>query len=356
MRLALVHDWLNQIGGAEDVLDHLLTMYPDAPLYTSLYDAGQMPWPHHDIRTLWLDRIPGIYQHHQRYLPLYPLAWGGLHLDDYDVVLSNKSGFCHGLHTSGLHICYCLAPTRYVWGFDAYAARENMGRAPRAAVRALLPWLRGWDKRAADRVDHFIAISTDIQDRIRRYYNRDAEIIFPPVDVQTRFQPVAEQGNYFLSLGRLVPYKRVDLIVEACTRLNLPLKVGGTGRDMARLRALAGPSVEFLGFVPDDDLPELFARCRAFVFPGFEDFGITPVQAQACGRPVIAYGQGGPRDTVLPGVTGEHFHTQNAEALMEVLRDFDADAYDPATIRAHALQFDSRIFQEKIAAYIQRVS
>ena len=303
MQLALVHDWLNQIGGAEDVLDHLMAQYADAPIFTSIYDADNMPqqWRARDMHTLWLDRLPGIYTHHQRYLPLYPLAWGGLDLSAYDVVLSNKSGFCHGLKSGAgtLHICYCLTPTRYVWQFEAYAARENLGTSVRLAIQSLLPWLRWWDRRAAQGVDHFIAISKAIQERIQRYYGRESVVIYPPVDVD-RFVPADHHDDYFLSLGRLIPYKRVDLIVEACTRLNLPLKVGGTGRDLERLKSIAGPTVEFLGFVPVDDLPELFARCRAFVFPGLEDFGITPVQAQATGRPVIAYAGGGALDTVIP--------------------------------------------------------
>ncbi|HLA42564.1 MAG TPA: glycosyltransferase, partial [Aggregatilineales bacterium] len=217
-----------------------------------------------------------------------------------------------------------------------------------------IPYLRRWDKRAAARVHHFIAISTDIQQRIKQFYGRDSEIIFPPVEVQERFIPVQKHENYFLSLGRLVPYKRVDLIVEACTRLNLPLKVGGTGRDLERLQSIAGSSVEFLGFVPDKDLPELFARCKAFIFPGMEDFGITPVQAQAAGRPVIAYAGGGALDTVIPGKTGVLFKEQSIECLMETLQNFNADDYNPALIRQHALQFDSRIFEQKITAYVNR--
>lgn len=358
MQIALVHDWLNQIGGAEDVLDDLLRMYPQAPLYTSIYDRAKMPshWQAHNIQTLWLDHLPGIYRHHQRYLPLYPLAWGGVNLSAYDVVLSNKSGFCHGVktQTNTLHICYCLAPTRYVWQFDQYANRESLNPAIKAAVKAFLPWLRWWDTQAAQKVDRFIAISHDIQNRIKRFYGRDSDIIYPPVQVQDRFKPVQQHGDYFLSLGRLIPYKRVDLIVEACTRLNLPLKVGGRGRDMERLKAIAGDTVEFLGFVPDEDLPELFARAKAFVFPGFEDFGITPVQAQACGRPVIAYAAGGALDTVMDGKTGMHFHEQSVEALMDALTRFDASDYDPATIRQHALQFDSEIFEQKITAYVQQ--
>ncbi|MBZ0310434.1 MAG: glycosyltransferase [Anaerolineae bacterium] len=358
MRLALVHDWLNQLGGAEDVLDHLLRLYPDAPLYTCIYDREKMPahWQHHDIRTLWMDKLPDVYRKHQRYLPLYPLAWAGLDLSDYDVILSNKSGSCHGVSygKKTLHICYCLAPTRYVWQFDTYAARENLAAPVRLAVKSQLPWMRSWDKKVAQRVHHFIAISTDIQQRIQTFYGRESEIIYPPVEVEERFKPAASHDSYFLSLGRLIPYKRVDLIVEACTRLNLPLKVGGTGRDRERLESLAGPTVEFLGYVPESDLPDLFARCRAFVFPGLEDFGITPVQAQAAGRPVIAYGAGGALDTVIPGKTGVLFYEQSVEALMNTLQNFDDGLFNPEEIRRHALRFDSRVFEQQITDLVAR--
>lgn len=356
MRLTLVHDWLNQLGGAEDVLDHLLRFYPDSPLYTSIYDREKMPrhWQNHEIHTLWMDKLPDIYRKHQRYLPLYPLAWGGLDLSDHDVILSNKSGFCHGVQygEKTLHICYCLAPTRYVWQFDLYAARENLAKPIRWAVRSQLGWMKYWDKQAAQRVHHFIAISHDIQQRIKHFYGRDSVVIYPPVEVENRFQPAKSNDGYFLSLGRLIPYKRVDLIVEACTRLNLPLKVGGTGRDRERLESIAGPTVEFLGYVPDSELPDLFARCKAFIFPGFEDFGITPVQAQAAGRPVIAYGAGGALDTVIPGKTGLLFYEQTVEALTKSLQDFDETAYNPSEIRQHALQFDSRIFEQQITNFI----
>lgn len=357
MKLALVHDWMNQIGGAEDVLDELMQDYPSAPIYTSIYDRVHMPqhWQARHIKTLWLDRLPGIYRHHQRYLPLYPLAWAGLDLSEYDVVLTNKSGFCHGLQVGAdtLHICYCLAPTRYVWQFEHYAQRESLGKSVQLAVKSLLPWMRWWDYRAAQQVHHFIAISRDIQQRIKTYYKRDSEIIYPPVDVKKRFVPSHSHGDYFLSLGRLVPYKRVDLIVEACTRLGLPLKVGGTGRDLERLKSIAGETVEFLGFVPDEQLPELFANCKAFVFPGFEDFGITPVQAQATGRPVIAYAAGGALDTVVDGVTGMHVHAQTVEAFMQVLQAFDESDYNSEVIRQHALQFDREVFNTKIQQMIE---
>lgn len=360
MNLALIHDWLNQRGGAEDVLDTLVDLYPAAPLYTSIYAPDIMPDTYRDldIRPLWLDRLPAIHTHHQPYLPLYPFGWGGLDLSGYDVLLSNKSGFCHGVRfdpATTIHICYCLAPTRYVWSLESYIAREGLGRPVELALRPLVAWLKQWDYAAAQRVTHFIAISTDIQGRIRDYYDRESDIIYPPVET-ARFEPVpAEQvEDYFLVISRLVPYKRIDLAVQAATQLGLPLKVGGKGRDLDRLREMAGPTVEFLGFVPDDALPGLMARCKAFIFPGFEDFGITPVQAQAAGRPVVAYGAGGALDTVLPGVTGVHFREQTVHELATAMQTFDAAAYDPAAIRQHALQFDTAVFNRQITAYVER--
>jgi glycosyltransferase involved in cell wall biosynthesis len=357
MKLALVHDWLNQIGGAEDVLAELVDMFPTSPIFTSLYAPDVMPahYRQWDIRPLWSDRLPGIRRHHQPYLPIYPLAWGSLDLSAYDVILSNKSGFCHGMQAGGaLHICYCLAPTRYVWQLEHYVAREGLGAAAQAALKPLIALLRRWDYAAAQRVTHFIAISTDIQQRIRLFYNRESTIIYPPVDC-ARFTPVPahEVGDYFLVVSRLIPYKRIDLAVQAATRLGVPLKVGGRGRDLERLRAMAGPTVEFLGYVPDDELPALMARCKAFIFPGFEDFGITPVQAQAAGRPVIAYRAGGALDTVREGKTGVFFNEQTVESLMTAMIQFNAAAYQPETIRAHALTFDTPLFKTALSRYIE---
>ncbi len=357
MTLALVHDWLNQRGGAEDVLETLVARYPASPIYTSLYAPDLMPAFYHDwdIKTLWSDKLPGIHTHHQPYLPIYPLAWGGLDLSAYDVILSNKSGFCHGVQHDDktLHVCYCLAPTRYVWQLDAYIAREGFGRVIDVGLRPLVAAMRRWDYAAAQRVDHFIAISTEIQQRIKTYYGRKSEIIFPPVDT-TRFQPSNRVEDYYLVVSRLIPYKRIDLAVQAATRLGVPLKVGGKGRDLDRLQALAGPTVEFLGYVADDDLPDLMARCKAFLFPGLEDFGITPVQAEAAGRPVIAYGGGGALDTVIPGVTGELFSEMTVESLMAIMRDFDAGRYNTAAIRKHAEQFDAALFTQQIGDYVER--
>ena len=359
MKIALVHDWLNQIGGAEDVLEALKRIYPACPLYTGIFAKSLMPahYQDWDIRRLWIDKLPGIHQRHQAFLPLYPFAWNQLHLHGFDVILSNKSGFCHGLRFSpqSLHICYCLTPTRYVWQLDSYLEGESIGAATTMLLRPLIARLRRWDYAAAQRVSHFIAISTAVQERIRRFYNRESTIVFPPVETE-RFAAAAtrETGDYYLVVSRLIPYKRIDLAVQAATELGLKLKIAGAGRDLQRLRALAGDGVEFLGYVPGAQLPGLMARCRALIFPGLEDFGIAPVQAQAAGRPVIAYGGGGALDTVKPGVTGERFAEMSADSLKEVWRKFNHRAYNPQEIQRQARKFDESVFAERIDAFVQQ--
>jgi glycosyltransferase involved in cell wall biosynthesis len=220
-------------------------------------------------------------------------------------------------------------------------------------LRPLVTALRRWDYAAAQRVHHFIAISTEIQARIKTYYGRDSVVIYPPVDT-TRFQPSTEVDDYYLVVSRLIPYKRIDLAVQAATRLGVRLKVGGRGRDIDRLKAMAGPTVEFLGYVPDDQLPDLMARCKALLFPGLEDFGIVPVQAQAAGRPVIAYAGGGALDTVIPGKTGERFADLTVDSLCAVMTRFDASRYAPDVVRSHALQFDKAVFDREITGYVEQ--
>lgn len=355
--LALVHDWLNQLGGAEDVLETLVRRFPAAPIFTSIYAPGLMPshyrqWP---IRVSFMDRLPGVHRHHQPYLPLYPLAFERFDFTGYDVILSNKSGFCHGIHPppGAVHICYCLTPTRYVWNFEDYASREGLGAAARLALRPLLAWLRRWDKEAASRVHHFIAISSEVQRRIARFYGRESVIIYPPVETRRFTDAVTgDAGDYFLSLGRLIPYKRVDLAVQACTELGLPLRVAGDGRDRARLERMAGPTVKFLGRVPEADLPQLMARCRAFIFSGREDFGIAPVQALAAGRPVIAFAGGGALDTVQDGVTGLLFREQTVEALKVALLRLTQMTFDSRAVSQSAARFDARVFVEQLQAFV----
>ena len=264
MKIALVHDWLNQHGGAERVLEHLMGFFPGSPLYTSIYWRDKMPASYRswDIHTTWMDRLPGVHAHHQWFFPLYALAFANLDVSHagYDLVLSNKSGFCHGTHTGAMpHLCYCLAPTRYVWEFDGYAAREQLPGVLKAALKPVVAALRRWDFRVAQRpATHFVAISTEIQARIRRYYHRDSVIVYPPVDVD-RYHPVTQHEDYYLIVSRLIPYKRIDLAVRAFNELELPLRIAGSGRDLASLQALAKSNVTFMGYVPDDDLPSLLA-------------------------------------------------------------------------------------------------
>jgi glycosyltransferase involved in cell wall biosynthesis len=358
MEVALVHDWLNQMGGAEAVLENLVQLFPRAPIYTSIYWRDEMPpaYMDWDIRPLWLNHAPGIYDHYQHYFALFPAAWSSLNLARYDVILSNKSGFCHGLRARNrqhraLHICYCLAPTRYVWTFDEYARSEGMSASLRLALKPLIAALRRWDYGAAQRVDHFIAISTEIQQRIKRYYQRDSDLIYPPVDIR-RFAPQAEQGDYYLIVSRLIPYKRIDLAIEAFNRFGLPLVIAGSGRDATRLEKLAQPNVQFLGRVPDADLPDLMARCKAFIFPGREDFGITPVEAQACGRPVIAFGAGGALDSVIDGETGVLFSAQTIESIMAAIQRCDTLKFDASVIHRHAETFSLETFRQKLTTFI----
>jgi len=356
MKVALVHDWLNQLGGAEDVLEQFVRLFPDAPLYTSLYWREKMPahWQDWPIQTSFIDRLPLARRRQQLYFPLYPLAFEQFDFSGYDLVLSNKSGFCHGVITGPetVHICYCLTPTRYVWRYHQYAQRENLSRSVRLLLQPFLTYLRQWDRLAADRVDHFIAISQEIQRRIAKVYRRESTIIYPPVDIN-RFEPVNRPDDYYLFLGRLVPYRRLDLLVEAFNRLQRPLLIAGDGRDRPKLEALAQDNITFLGYVADADLPDLLARCRAFIFPGEEDFGIAPLQAMAAGRPVIAYAAGGVLDTVVPG-TGVLFAEQSVAAIIKAVEQFEPEKVSPAFIRTHAEQFDRTHFERQMMDFISQ--
>jgi len=353
---ALVHDWLNQIGGAEDVLESLVQLNPGAPIYTALYWRDKMPshWRQWDVRTSFIDRLPLARRRQQLYLPLYPLAFEQFDFRHFDLVISNKSGFCHGVITGPetVHICYCLTPTRYVWRYHQYAEQENLGRSARAILPLFMTFLRQWDRLAADRVDHFVAISTTIRSRIAKAYGRESVIIYPPVETE-RFEPSNVVEDYYLIVGRLVPYRRLDLLVEAFNRLRRPLYIVGSGRDRDRLESMAEPNVKFLGYVPDDDLPDLFARCRAFVFPGEEDFGIAPVQAMAAGRPVIAFAAGGALDTVVPGLSGQLFAEQTVADIIKAIESFDPSSLNVAGIRRHAEKFDSSLFRKRINSFVE---
>ncbi|MEM7332419.1 MAG: glycosyltransferase [Chloroflexota bacterium] len=354
-QIALLHDWMNQIGGAEDVLEALVELYPDSPVYTSLYASEKMPpsWQSWDIRTNFIDRLPFSHRKQQLYFPLYPFAFEQFDFSKTDMVISNKSGFCHGIVTGPetLHICYCLTPTRYVWRYHQYAEQERLGKMTRLGLQPFLTFLRVWDRLAADRVDHFIAISQEVRQRIAKVYQRESTIIHPPVDT-TRFEVSNRIDDYYLIVGRLVPYRRIDLLIEAFKKMKRPLLIAGSGRDRERLEAMASDTVKFLGYVPDEDLPDLIARCKAFMFPGEEDFGIAPIQAMAAGRPVIAYAGGGALETIIPGKTGALFAQQTVGDIIQAVESFDSNSVNSGEIQQHASQFDKAVFKQKMRQFI----
>jgi glycosyltransferase involved in cell wall biosynthesis len=356
MKLALVHDYLVQDGGAERVLQALQEIWPEAPTFTLFFDPDRLPaFRGRDVRTSFLQRAPLIKTKYQMYVALMPTAVEQLDLTDYDVVLSNASAFAKGVivRRDALHLCYCHTPTRYLWS-DTHSYVQEL-RLPRMAKSLLLPvlsYLRLWDRQAAERVDHFIANSRTVQERIKKYYRRDAHVIHPPVEVD-RFSISHEPKTYFLAGGRLVAYKRFDVIVEAANRTGLPVKIFGTGPIEHELRERARPNVEFLGKVSDEERARLYANAKAYIHPQEEDFGITAVESMASGRPVLAFRKGGATETVIDGVTGQFLEDQSWEELADAMIRFEEGRWDPVRIRAHAETFHQRQFQETVRQFVE---
>lgn len=354
MRIAIVHDHLNQWGGAERVISALHEIYPQAPIYTVVADPKLVAehLPDADVRTSGLQSWPLAVKKLRWYLPFIPAALEQLDLRGYDIVLSSSSAYAKGIITQPdtKHVCYCHTPTRYLWN-DTHVYQDDLpvGRAVKSFLPLYLKRMRLWDRLAADRVDHFVANSNFIRERIQKYYNKPSEVIYPPVEIN-RFQPVenSERGDYFLSVGRLRPYKKVDVLIEAFNKLGYHLKIIGTGDEMKRLQRLARGNIEFLGYISDAEKSELMSRAQAFLHPQEEDFGITAVESLAAGTPVLAYGRGGAEETVQPGVNGEYFGTQTAEGVIDVVRHFDINKYDPHKIRETAQRFDRKRFQNEI--------
>jgi glycosyltransferase involved in cell wall biosynthesis len=355
MKVAIVHDYLTQYGGAERVLDEIKALYPQAPVLVSLYDPHAMPPAYRDwdVRASWLNKLPLAHRKHQALLPLYPHVFENLDLSEYDLVISSSSGFAHGVLTGPqtTHVCYCHSPPRFLWDFHRYVERERLGRLARTLVGARLSQLRQWDRTSADRADAWISTSRVVRDRIRKYYGKDSTIIAPPVNTR-RFDVGDGSGGYYLMLMRLVGWKRPDIVVEACSKLGVELVVAGDGRELGHLRELAGPSVRFVGRVNDQQMRGLYRDCRALILPSEEDFGITPLEAMASGRPVIAYGRGGALDTIRPGVTGLFFDEQSVDAVLAALVSFEACHFNPLAIRAHAEQFDTVMFRHRMIRFI----
>lgn len=357
MKIALVHEHLAQDGGAEKVLQAFQAVFPEAPTYTLLYDKDHANpvFRNKVIRTSFLQRMPFGLRRYQWYLPWMPTAIERFDLSEFDVVLSSSSAFAKGVITrpDAIHICYCHSPTRYLWNdTHSYVQEMHYSKLVKKVVPFVLSYIRLWDRLAANRVDQFIANSRAVQQRIKKYYQRDSSIIYPPVDLD-HFKPSSEIGSYYLIGGRLVAYKRFDLAIAAFNQLGLPLKVFGSGPEEKVLRKMAKGNIEFLGRVSDEQRAELYRHAKAFINPQEEDFGITVIEAMASGRPVIAYAKGGALETVVEGKTGFFFSDQNWAALADTVLRCKLETLDPAVIRARAEEYSLEKFTQRIKSYIE---
>jgi len=358
MKIALLHDYLNQAGGAERVLLALAHLFPQAPIYTLIHDKKRLRgFENKDIRTSFLQKLPFSASKTRWYLPLMPSAVEQLDLSDYDLVISSTSALIKGVitHPQTIHVCYCHTPTRYLWSDTHKYPREiNEGKLVKNFLPILLSWLRQWDQIAAQRVNHFIANSNFVAQRIKNYYNRESTVIYPPVDTEN-FYISPELGNYYLIISRLKPYKRVDLAIRAFNKLNIPLKIIGTGEDEKRLKKMAKHNIEFLGAVSEIEKRKYLSQCLAFINPQEEDFGITVVEAMASGRPVIAYGAGGALETILENQTGKFFPEQTWESLVDTVIKFKPQEFKPQAIKDHAEKFNTQNFYQKMSDFIAKV-
>ena len=383
MKVALVHDWLVSMRGGERCFEVLCELFPDADVFTLVHREGHISpiIEKHSIRTSFIQRLPLSLTHYQHYLPLFPFAIRSFAFDDYDLVISSSHCVAKGLRVPDnvCHVAYVYTPMRYIWDqFDAYFADGRAGWLKRTGMALLRRPLQRWDVSSNDGVHQFVAISEHVARRIRSYWGRESTILYPPVDWQS-FTVSDQDEGFYLLVTALVPYKRVDLAIQAANRMKLPLKIIGAGQDEKRLRRLAGPSVEMLGWQPDSEIRRHYTRCKALLFPGEEDFGIVPLEAMACGKPVIAYARGGALETVVPLVprepfarkeqvvgmsprandeqypTGVFFDERNPQSLVKAIELFERhrNRFDPERIRAHVEPFDRKYFKERMRQLIE---
>lgn len=358
LKVALVHDWLVGRGGGERVLHDIHTLFPDAPIYTLVYDQDKAPeWCKEcDIRTTYIQKWPGAKSHHKLLLSFMPKAWEALDLTEYDLVISCCASCCKGVITrpDALHVCYSFSPTRYVWDLY-YDYLENTNAIKRFFMKRMIHKVRLWDFQAAQRVDHFAADSNFVGSRIKKYYRRDFTTIYPGTRINE--YPITEMpDDYYLVVARFVRYKRVDLAIEACNQLKKKLVViGSGGEEEERLKKLAGDTVEFLGRVSDEEMERYYSRAKAFLFPGIEDYGITPVEAMSAGVPVLAFGKGGALETVQDGKTGLYFHDQTVSGLVHCIEEFERNgvAYSRQQIHDYSLNFSDEIFKDNFTNFLK---
>ena len=347
------------MGVAERVAEAMHDSFPSAPMYTTVALPKSLP-PRlraADIRTSPMQRLPDIERRFRHYFMLYPLAVEHFDLSSYDLIFSSSSGYAKGVRRrrNAIHVCYCHTPMRWVWRYEDYVARERFGGLAKSMLPMCVWGLRKWDLRAAQQPNYYIANSRLVAQRIKKIYGREAIVIPPPIEVE-RFQPSIEVDDYYLVLSRLMPYKRIDLAIEACDRLSRRLIVIGDGPDRKRLERLAGPKTEFLGGQPDRVVNFHASRCRALLFPGEEDFGMAPLEANAAGRPVIAYRGGGAVETVVEGVTGIFFDKPNSTALVEAIEEFESLSWDQMALRRHAEGFDNSVFAFRVLQFLGSVA
>ena len=363
MKVALVHDWLNnKRGGGESVLLELANLYPDADIYTLIFNPELYPeLPRARVKTSYLQSMPGWIKRRQRYLlPLISTAIEQFDLSGYDVVISSSTAWAKGVITKPetLHVCYCHSPMRMVWDYwPQYIEEQHVGRFRRAAIHVLTSRIRQWDYYSSARVDRWIANSETVAERIRKFYHQnEIDVIYPGANLD-QFKPLDDaknKGDYYLNVGTLAPYKRLDLAVAACNKLGRRLVIAGDGADRERLQNLAGPTIEFRGRVTDDERRELMAGAKAFIFPGLEDFGITPVESMASGTPVIAFGRGGLTETVIDGKTGVFFDEQTPESLEAAIKKFESMKFETKDLIGRAAEFSTKSFSENIRKAVDK--
>jgi glycosyltransferase involved in cell wall biosynthesis len=358
MRVTLLHDWLTGMRGGEKCLEAAARRWPDARLMTLLHRRGSVSQSIEALkpRTSFLDSIPGAHRHYRYLLPLMPAAVASMAVPESDLMLSFSHCVVKAARPGGAtHISYCFTPMRYVWHMrSAYFAGRMQGMKAWMVDR-VLDALRDWDRRTANRVHHFIAISQTVRERIRECYNRESVVIYPPVDTGFYTPALVPREDYYLVVSAFAPYKRLDLALEACRRLGRRLVVIGAGQDEARLKSQTGDTITFLGWQSDEAIRDHLRRCKALLFPGEEDFGIVPVEANACATPVIAYGRGGATETVVDGVTGRFFEEQTPEALAAAIELFERSSFDPAACRKQALGFGQARYEAELFGYVEAV-
>ncbi len=356
LKVAIIHDWLVSYGGAERVVEVWADLFPKAPIYTTVYDEKNLghTFPAERIRPSRMQGIPGVKKHYRKMLSLMPRAFEEFDLTGYDLILSSSSSCAKGVMTSAgsLHVSYVHSPMRYAWDLYAEYLREAHPIV-RMGMRRQMPGIRQWDASTGLRVDKFLANSREVAARIENTYRREAAVLHPPVSTDF-FTPDDSENpeDYYLILSRFIPYKRIDLAILACNQMNRRLIVIGDGPQKKELQKLAGPTIEFTGRIPDEEVVKYYQKCRGFLFPGFEDFGITPVETQACGRPVIAYGKGGALDSIIPDKTGIYFPEQTLESLMAAMEEFEGRKWDTSFIRKHAEGFSRPEFERKLQMFL----